>query len=401
MLSLDILKELSIKTESKVLMLIMDGLGGLPHPDTGKTELETAVTPNLDKLTAKSILGLLDPISPGIAPGSGPGHLALFGYDPVKNNIGRGVLEVVGIDFDLKAGDVASRGNFCTIDENGLVTDRRAGRITTEKSVELTRLLDGMEIDGVKVLVTPVRDYRFAAVFRGKDLSPDIADTDPSREGVPPLPVKALSPAAERLASVVSQFVNRAKDILAGHKPANMILLRGFSQHPHIPSMSELFKLTPAAIASYPMYRGLAKLVGMTALKTGGTVEEEFETLKNNYRDYDFFFLHVKGTDSAGEDGDFARKVRVIEQFDRALPVAMGLNPDVVVITGDHSTPAMLKAHSWHPVPVLLYSKWCRSDGASHFGENACRTGGIGRMPTVELMPVILSNAMKLVKFGA
>ncbi len=401
MISFDILKELSIKTESKIILFVLDGLGGLPHPDTGKTELETARTPNLDKLSVKSICGLINPIAPGIAPGSGPGHLALFGYEPISSNIGRGVLEAVGIDFDLNPGDVAARGNFCTIDKNGLIADRRAGRIATEKSAKLCKMIEGMEINGIKILVAPVRDYRFVAVFRGKGLSPETTDTDPSREGVSPLQVKALNPAAGKLAAVANEFISRARGILTNEQPANMVLLRGFSQPPHLPSTSEIYKLTPAVIAAYPMYRGLAKLVGMNSLKTGETIEEEFKTLKQNYKNYDYFFLHVKGTDSAGEDGDFVRKVRVIEQFDRLLTEVTALNPDVIVVTGDHSTPATLKAHGWHPVPVLLYSKWCRTDGTLHFGENACRTGGIGRMPTVELMPLMMANALKLIKFGA
>lgn len=401
MVSQDILKEISLKTEGKIVLVVLDGLGGLPHPETGNTELETAVTPNLDKLALKGICGLLDPVSPGVTPGSGPGHLALFGYDPVANNIGRGVLEAVGIDFDLKPGDVAARGNFCTVDRKGIITDRRAGRISTEKNAELCKLLDGMEIRGVKILVSPVMEHRFVAIFRGEGLSPELVDTDPSREGVLPNPVKATKPAARKLASVASGFISRARKVLSRHTPANMILLRGFSQPPHLPSMREIFKLTPAAIASYPMYRGLAKLVGMAALETGYTIEEEIQTLKENYKNHDFFFVHIKGTDTAGEDGDFDRKVNVIEQFDRALPGLTQLNPDVIVITGDHSTPAILKAHSWHPVPVLMCSRWCRADGTRHFGESACRTGGIGRMPMVHLMPLIMANALKLTKFGA
>ncbi len=401
MISFDILKDLSIKTDSKIILFVLDGLGGLPHPDTGKTELETARTPNLDKLSVKSICGLVDPIAPGIAPGSGPGHLALFGYEPVSSNIGRGVLEAVGIDFDLKPGDVAARGNFCTVDKNGLVTDRRAGRIATKKSTELCKKLEGMEINGIKILVAPVRDYRFVAVFRGKGLSLEATDTDPSREGVPPLPVKALSPSAEKLAVVANEFISRARKILSDERPANMVLLRGFSQTPHLLPMSSIYKLTPAAVAAYPMYRGLAKLVGMNSLKTGETIEDEFKTLEENYKSYDYFFFHIKGSDSAGEDGDFDRKVRVIEQFDRLLPEVTALEPDVIVVTGDHSTPATLKAHSWHPVPVLLYSKWCRTDRTPHFGESACRIGAIGRIPTMGLMPLMMANALKLIKFGA
>ena len=401
MLSLDLLKEISLKTPTKIVLIVMDGLGGLPNPTTGKTELEIARTPNIDSLLPHAICGLIDPVSPGITPGSGPGHLALFGYDPIKYNIGRGVLEATGINFDLKPGDVAARGNFCSVDDKGLITDRRAGRIATEKNAELCKMIDGMTIQDVKVLCAPVKDYRFVAVFRGSGLYPDVNDTDPEITGVAPLPLKAQTPAATKMASIAAEFVSRAKAILAKQTPANMILLRGFSVPPKMPTMREIYKVNPIAIASYPMYRGLAQLVGMEVVDTGETVQEEFATLKENYGKYDYFFLHIKGTDSSGEDGDFTRKVKNIEQVDTALPAVIELKPDVLVITGDHSTPAMLKAHSWHPVPVMLSSNWCRTDNKDKFSETNCRTGEIGRMPTENLMTLMMANALKLNKFGA
>jgi len=401
MVSLDLIKELAHPSPTKIILLVIDGLGGLPHPETGKTELETANTPNLDQLVSKGICGLADTVAPGITPGSAPGHLALFGYDPISFRIGRGVLETVGIDFDLQPGDVATRGNFCTVNNSGLVTDRRAGRISTEKCTELCQLLDGLVIDNVEILVRPVREHRFIAVFRGKELASDLSDSDPQQSGVAPESVVALTAEARRLASIANQFISRAKETLAGHHPANMLLLRGFSQHPHFPTMSEIYKLKPAAIASYPMYRGLAKLVGMEVLETGASIEDEFATLKQSYPDYDFFFLHIKGTDSAGEDGDFDRKVRILEQVDDMLPGLISLEPDVIVVAGDHSTPALLKGHSWHPVPVLLYSKWCRPDRTSEFSETACASGGLGRFPATEIMTLAMANALKLTKFGA
>jgi len=383
------------------VLLVLDGLGGLPKPETGKTELETANTPNLDKLAARSVCGLSEPIGPGITPGSAPGHLALFGYDPIGTNIGRGVLEAVGIDFDLQPKDVAARGNFCTVDQTGLITDRRAGRISTEKCTELCRLLDGLAIENVQIIVQPVREHRLVVILRGDGLSPEVTDSDPQQLGVAPKVITALSLDAEKVASIANQFVARAKAILADHAPANMVLLRGFSQRPCFLTMGEIYKLRPAVIASYPMYRGLARLVGMDVLKTGTSIEDEFETLTQNYSNYDFFFVHVKGTDSAGEDGDFDRKVRVIEQVDRALPKLLDLQPDVMVVTGDHSTPALLKGHSWHPVPVLLCSKWCRPDKVSEFSESACMLGGLGRFPAMQIMPLAMANALKLTKFGA
>ncbi len=401
MINLELIKTISISSPTKIVLLVIDGLGGLPNPQTGKTELETANTPNLDQLAAKGICGLIDPVSPGITPGSAPGHLALFGYDPISFNIGRGVLEAIGVDFDLQPGDVAARGNFCTVDERGLVTDRRAGRISTEKCTELCRLLDGLVLDEVKFFVCPAREHRFVVVFRGQGLVPDISDSDPQQIGIAPKVVTTLCPEADRMASIASQFIAQAKTTLAEHYPANMILLRGFSQRPQFPTMGEVYKLKPAAIASYPMYRGLAKLAGMEVLETGMNIEDEFITLRQNYTSYDFFFLHIKGTDSAGEDGDFDRKVRIIEQVDSALTELISIEPDVIVVTADHSAPALLKGHSWHPVPILLHSKWCRPDRVGEFSESACVLGGLGRFPATQIMPLAMANALKLTKFGA
>ena len=399
--NLELIKQISRPSPTKIVLLVVDGLGGLPRSETGKTELETANTPNLDKLAARSVCGLSTPIGPGITPGSAPGHLALFGYDPVDDIIGRGVLEAVGIDFDLQSNDVVARGNFCTVDEAGLITDRRAGRISTEKCIELCRLLHGLAVENVKIIAQPVREHRFVAVFRGDGLSPQVTDSDPQQLEVAPQAITALSPEAERMAGIANQFVAQVKVILAERFPANMVLLRGFSRRPCFPTMADIYKLKPAAIASYPMYRGLARLVGMDVLETGASIEDEFNTLTQNYSDFDFFFVHVKGTDSAGEDGDFDRKVRLIEEVDSALPELISLQPDVIVVTGDHSTPALLKAHSWHPVPVLLYSKWCRPDRVSEFSESACILGGLGRLPATQIMPLAMANALKLTKFGA
>ena len=400
-INLELIKGVACPSPTKIVLLVIDGLGGLPNPETDKTELETANTPNLDKLATKGICGLTDPVAPGITPGSSPGHLALFGYNPVNFNIGRGVLEAIGIDFDLQQRDVAARGNFCTVDKAGLVIDRRAGRISTDKCAELCRLLDGLVIEKIKIIVCPVREHRFVVVFRGNDLVPDVSDSDPQQVGVAPGVITALRPEADRTASIANQFIAQAKATLAEHYPANMVLLRGFSQRPRFPTMGEVYKLKPAAIASYPMYRGLAKLVGMEILETGTAIEDEFTTLKQNYANYDFFFLHIKGTDSAGEDGDFNRKARIIEEIDNALSGLISMEPDVIVVTGDHSTPALLRGHSWHPVPILLYSKWCRPDKVDEFSESACLLGGLGRFPATQIMPLAMANALKLTKFGA
>ena len=401
MISLDLIKEIAKASATKIVLLVIDGLGGLPNPETGKTELETAYTPNLDALAAKSICGLADPVGPGITPGSAPGHLALFGYEPTSFNIGRGVLEALGIDFDLEPEDIAARGNFCTVDKAGLVTDRRAGRISTEQNIKLCQLLNGLAIDEIKIIVRPLKEHRLVVIFRGEGLSADIGDSDPQRVGVAPKAITALAPEASRMASIASQFIAQVETILAEHHPANMVLLRGFSRHPWFPTMGEIYKLKPAAIASYPMYRGLAKVVGMEILKTGTTIEDEFQTLRQNYASHDFFFVHIKGTDTAGEDGNFDTKVALLEEVDKALSSVTALKPDVIVVTGDHSTPALLKTHSWHPLPVLLYSKWCRPDRVNEFSESACISGGLGRFPATELMPLAMANALKLNKFGA
>lgn len=399
--NLELMKNLAQPSPSKIILLVLDGLGGLPGSDTGKTELETADTPNLNRLAEKGTTGLIDIVSPGITPGSAPGHLSLFGYSPLRFNIGRGALEAVGVDFDLEPGDVAARGNFCTTDKDGLVTDRRAGRIPNEKCTEICRLLDGMIIENTRIFVRPVREHRFIIVFRGDGLNPGVSDSDPQQLGVFPKVATALQPEAAKTASIANKFISQAKSILADQHPANMLLLRGFSERPEFPAMGEIYRLKPAAIAVYPMYRGLARLVGMEILNPGTSLEDEIKTLKENYSNYDFFFLHVKGTDSAGEDGDFERKVRVIEELDRALPSLIDTEPDVMIVTGDHSTPAILKGHSWHPVPVLLYSRWCRPDRVSEFAESACASGGLGRFPGTQVMPLAMANALKLAKFGA
>ncbi|MFC2034040.1 2,3-bisphosphoglycerate-independent phosphoglycerate mutase [Chloroflexota bacterium] len=401
MINLDLIKSISITSPSKIVLLVIDGLGGLPQAKTGKTELETANTPNLDNLVAGGICGVSDPVAPGITPGSAPGHLALFGYDPIDFNVGRGVLEAVGVDFDLQPDDVATRGNFCTVDKDGLITDRRAGRISNEKCAELCQLLDGRIIKGVKIFVQPVREHRFITVFRGDNLSPEMNDSDPQQLGVSSKAFNSLSPEADKMADIANQFVAQAKETLSKNIPANMILLRGFSKRPHLPTMEEIYKLKPAAIASYPMYRGLARLAGMDILQTGSTLEDEFKTLVQNYNNYDFFFLHVKGTDSAGEDGDFDRKVAVLEEADRLIPELVSMKPDVIVVAGDHSTPALLKGHSWHPVPMLLNSQWCRADKVTMFSESACISGGLGRFPAMQIMQLAMANALKLTKFGA
>ncbi len=401
MIGFEQMKRLSRTSPSRIVLLVIDGLGGLPDTKTGKTELESAKKPNLNRIAKDSICGLIDPVSPGITPGSAPGHLAIFGYHPVQYHIGRGVLEALGIDIELKPSDIAARGNFCTVDDKGIITHRRAGRISTDKNTILCRLLSDIIIEGVEASVLPVKEHRFVLILRGQGLSPDLSDSDPQQIGLAARKVEALSPQAQRTAEIANGFVSQASSLLQGKTPANMVLLRGFSRRPDIPSIPEIYKLKPAAIAAYPMYRGLARLVGMKILPAGETMIDELNTLDRQYTKHDFFFIHFKTTDARGEDGDFQAKVEAIEELDSALSGLLSLDPEVLVVTGDHSTPAALAMHSWHPVPFMLKSKWCRPDNVAEFSERACLAGAMGRFPATEIMPLAMANALKLDKFGA
>ena len=401
MIEFEHIKKLSRTSSSKIVLLVIDGVGGLPHAKTGKTELESAKKPNLNRIARDSLCGLTDPVSPGITPGSAPGHLAIFGYDPVKYNIGRGVVEALGIDWDLKPDEIAARGNFCTVDDKGIIIDRRARRIPTAKNTELCRALNKIAINGAEISMLPVKEHRFVLILQGKALSPDLADSDPQQAGLAPKKIEALSPQAQRTAEIANEFVSQTRNLLRVEVSANMVLLRGFSRRPDIPLIPEIYKLKPAAIATYPMYRGLAKLAGMQVLPGGETITAQLNSLHFYYADHDFFFVHFKTTDARGEDGDFRAKVQAIEELDNALPNLLNLDPEVLIITGDHSTPAPLAAHSWHPVPFMLRSKWCRPDNVTEFSERACLAGGMGRFPAMEIMSLAMANALKLDKFGA
>jgi 2,3-bisphosphoglycerate-independent phosphoglycerate mutase len=398
---LDLLRELSIPGESKILLLVIDGLGGLPN-ESGRSELEQAHVPHLDRLAQESLCGLTVPVAYGVTPGSGPGHLALFGYDPVEYTVGRGVLEALGIDFDLRSTDVAARGNFCTVDAEGRIIDRRAGRISTEKTAPLCEMLASIELPGVQLFVEPVRDHRFLLVLRGEGLSDRVSETDPQREGVPPLPARALAPEAEATAALINQFVDEARRRLADHAPANMLTLRGIAKHPPMPSITEICKFRAAAIAAYPMYRGLAKLVGMQVIPTGATFADEIETLKANWEKHDFFFIHFKRADAAGEDGDFQAKIRALEEVDGFIEDLHALQADVFMVAGDHSTPAVVAGHSWHPVPFLFHAaSFARHDSTEGFNERACARGVLGTFPAKEVLSLAMAHAGRLTKYGA
>jgi 2,3-bisphosphoglycerate-independent phosphoglycerate mutase len=381
-------------------MLVVDGLGGLPHPETGKSELESASLPNLDMLAQQSACGLTTPVAPGITPGSAPGHLALFGYGPVKYLMGRGVLEALGVGVELLDGDVAARGNLCTVDGAGLVIDRRAGRISSEESAPLVRMLDQIELHGVDLSVYPVGEYRFVVVLRGDGLGANVSETDPETEGLAPAEAKAMSDDSTVTATAVNTFVAAAREALRDQSAANMVLLRGFSRLPHLPGMAQGYHLRPAAIAAYPMYRGLAKLVGMEVLSTGATFDDELDTLDQHFGEHDYFFLHYKPADAAGEDGDFEAKVARLEDLDASIGRILDLDADVLIVAGDHSTPAIMGGHSWHPVPLLVKSRLTRGDGAPEFSERAFAAGSIGRVPATSVMMLALAHAGKLLKFG-
>jgi 2,3-bisphosphoglycerate-independent phosphoglycerate mutase len=399
-------RELHVKNNSKIVMYVADGLGGLPQKPGGLTELETAKTTNLDKLAREGVLGLSIPVAPGIAPGSGPGHLGLFGYDPIQYLIGRGALEATGIGFKLLPGDVAIRANFCTVDAAGNITDRRAGRIPSEESTPLAIKLREIKIPNIEIFVEPVKEHRFVIVFRGVNANKDklhanLHDTDPQAVGVPPLDPHPEDAESYTTAAVAKEFIAQARKLLAGEKKANCLTLRGFASKPLLPSYEEVYGLRAAAIAVYPMYKGLAQLVGMEIVGQPKSLDEQMDLLEANWQKYDFFFIHYKYTDSTGEDGNFEAKVKRTEEYDAAVPIIMALKPDVVICTGDHSTPSMLQSHSWHPVPTLLWAKNCRTDNCQSFGESECLKGGLGQFEAKHLMTLALANAGRLGKYGA
>jgi 2,3-bisphosphoglycerate-independent phosphoglycerate mutase len=402
MIDFPYLNEICRKTDSRIVLLVVDGLGGLPHPQTGRSELETANTPNLDALASRSACGVTTPVAPGITPGSGPGHLALFGYDPLKYVIGRGVLEALGIGIDLGPDDIAIRCNFCTLDSNGILTDRRAGRIPTAESAPLVEQLSNIAVPGVEIMVRPVQDYRFVVVIRGEDLGGDVTDTDPQRTGFAPLDPAGRSDAARRTARKAARFIESARDILGSRDIANMILMRGFSRRPDWPAFGDAYSLNPGAVAAYPMYRGIASLLGMSVIPTGHDFDAELDTLSHHWGDHDFFFLHYKPADAAGEDGDFDAKVRTLEELDLRIPRLLDMGADVVAVAGDHSTPSSMAAHSWHPVPMLINSDSTNEGlGSPGFNERACRSGYMGSLHATSLPLLLLAHAGKLDKFGA
>lgn len=392
--------QLSIETASRIVLLVMDGLGGLPID--GKTALEAAETPNLDALAARSSCGLSDPVSMGITPGSGPAHLSLFGYDPFRHMLGRGILEALGVGIDVGPSDLVARGNFATL-QGGLITDRRAGRIPSSENESLCARLNSVltQIEDAKVSLYPGREHRFVVRFTRDGLSDALTDADPQKDNKPPVRAIPGQKEAERTARLVNTFIDRATLALKDSPRANTILLRGFSKCPSLPTMEDLYRLKPLALANYPMYRGLARLVGMEAADVGSSAEDVIEAAEKVYGRHTFYFLHIKSTDAAGEDGNFNGKVEAIKKTDACLPRLLALKPDVLVVTSDHSTPCSLKSHSWHPNPFLIHSRTAVADDVHIFSEKECSRGYLGRFPALSAMPLMLAHAEKLKKFGA
>lgn len=389
-------------SESKIVLVVADGLGGLPHPDSGLTELEAASTPNLDRLARSSSLGMLEMVKAGVTPGSGPGHLALFGYDPTRWMIGRGVLSALGVGFDLREGDLAARLNFATLDADGRVQDRRAGRLDDEEGRRLVGRLNRIKAPSeVELFIESEKEHRAVMILRGPNLSASLSDTDPQGTGVPPLHVRPLEAGAEKTARVVQDVLDAVNAALADEPKANCVLARGFATYQKYPTMEDRYMLRSLALAGYPMYRGVARLLGMEVEPAAADDENTVKLLTERFAEYDFFFVHFKAADSRGEDGDFAGKVSAIEAVDGILPEVEALEPDVLVVTGDHSTPSLYGAHSWHPVPVLLWSKWARPVEVDGFGERQCLKGDLGLVPASSLMTLALAHAGRLSKFGA
>ena len=399
MLDIKDFQTLTRYTDSKILMLVIDGLGGLPHLQSAKTELESANIPNLDKLTHESTTGVAIPIQHGITPGSGPGHMSLFGYNPIKYVIGRGVLEAVGSGIKLANKDIAIRGNFCTINNQGMITDRRAGRISDNNATKLIKRLSQIKIDGIDITIKHLKSHRFVLVLRGPDLNTDITPTDPLLNNLPINHANANSPKSKKTATLINKFTKLSLDILKNEPLANAIVLRGFSQKPSIPNIGHTFHLNPIGISLYPAYRGIADILGMKVTDQGENFSDLIKVVRNNFNDFNFFYLHYKDTDSAGEDGDFDKKVFSLEKLDTFIPELQSIGFDVITIAGDHSTPSVLSSHSWHPVPVLINSNIPTSDKSRHFTELECKNGDIGQIYSTDIMPITLAHANKLIKF--
>ncbi|MGH2767560.1 MAG: 2,3-bisphosphoglycerate-independent phosphoglycerate mutase [Actinomycetota bacterium] len=385
----------------KIVLVVMDGLGGIRTAASG-SELAEARTPDLDRLAGEGSSGLHTVVAPGITPGSGAGHLALFGYDPLVYQLGRGVLSAAGVGFDLTPGDVAARVNFCTLDGSGAVVDRRAGRISDEVNRRLCRAIrEHLDLGGkAEVFLETERDHRALLVLRGEGLSPKVADTDPQITGALPKDPEALVPEAGPTAALLSEALTQIRSILAGER-ANFILLRGFDSLRELPSFGDRYRLRAVGVAAYPMYLGIARLLGMASVASPPVFAGTVDAVEQAWEAHSFFYVHYKKTDSSGEDGNFEAKVSAIEEVDAEMPRIEALGPEVICVTGDHATPSQLRAHSWHPVPFLMWGPRVGVDSVSRFDEEAARVGAFGLQSAKDLMALMLAAAGRLAKFGA
>ncbi len=405
----------------RILLIIFDGLGDRPVKELGsKTPLEAAPKANLDWFANNGMNGLLDPIGPGIRPGSDTSHLALFGYDPLEVYTGRGPFEAAGVGIELQRGDVAFRCNFASVDENRVLTDRRAGRIK-DGTDKLAESLDGMKLGRVKVLFRAGTEHRAVLVLRGKGLSPKVTDTDPHEEGQKIPESKPLEPKAKATAKALNAFTRRAYDILSEHPvnkarvakgeaPANMVVARGAGIAPDLPPISEKLGVKAAGIAGVALIKGMFRAVGMDVLEvkgaTGGLDTDmvaKAEAALKALETYDLVVVNVKAADLCGHDGRSADKIKVIERIDQMMGhFKANLPPDVIfAFTADHSTPVAVMDHSGDPVPVTIYGDGIRVDEVPHFDERSAAHGSLGRIRGRDLMPILLNQANRTEKFGA
>ncbi len=385
-----------------IVLLVMDGVGDIPD-DRGRTPLEAARTPNLDRIARKASLGRTIPIAPGVTAGSVAGHLALLGYDPMAVKIGRGPIDALGVGVDLQPGDVVMRGNFATV-KDGIVIDRRAGRLPGDTAAELCFALNAklrFKFEGIETQIAQTAEHRFVLHLRGNNLSPQITDTDPGQNGLPAKPCRANAPQAARTAEIVNIVAKAAADFLMINR-ANAILLRGAGARPHLASFNDHYGLNAMAVATYPTYRGIAAACGMELYPmmpsdAHDAINFAVSALQGPNK-HQFIFIHYKNTDTAGEDGNFDAKVAAIEHLDAALKPLVDQPPDVLVVAGDHPTPVAMRGHSWHPVPLMIASKWTPGGKNQRYTERQCADGELGTIKATDVMALAMGHAKRLRK---
>jgi 2,3-bisphosphoglycerate-independent phosphoglycerate mutase len=397
----------------KILMIILDGASD--RPVNGITPLQHAETPNLDEIASLGISGIIDPIAPGIRPGSDVAHLSLLGYDPYEVYTGRGPFEAAGVGIDVKPGDIAFRCNFATVD-NGIAVDRRAGRIRGTK--ELAKAIGEVKIDDVEIIFKGSTEHRAAMVIRGDGLSQDVIPNDPAEDGRHVCKIEAINPEAERTAKILNKFVEETEKILEEHEinrerrekgepPANYILFRGVGEAPKLERFDERYGLKGGVIAAVALVIGIGRMCGMEYIKTEGATGDVHSDvrmkMKNAVRaleDHDFILMNIKGTDEMGHDGDFLGKSDFIQRIDESLAEIMDIGA-LVVITADHSTPVSVGGHSADPVPVVMKGEGVRVDDVKAYDEISSAKGGLLRIRGMNLLPILADLTNRAKKFGA